>query len=242
MVRRNSEKLETGLKLSMNKNSVYKWLLFDADGTVFDYDKSEEYALKKTLEYFDHSFKTDYLISYHCINEEVWKEHEKGVISKEELKIERFIKLFGEYGIRINPEIFSKDYLKNLAQTSFLLPDAEETLAELFNRYRMIIITNGFKEIQRPRFDKSSIKKYFEKIIVSDEINAAKPNTEYFDAVFKEINYPDKKEVLVIGDGLTSDIQGGINYELDTCWVNRGSLVNDTGLNIKYEIAGLAIF
>ncbi len=103
----------------------------------------------------------------------------------------------------------------------------------------MIIITNGFKEVQRPRFDRSSIKKYFEKIIVSDEINAAKPSTEYFDAVFKEINYPDKKEVLVIGDGLTSDIQGGINYKLDTCWINRNSILNDSGLKIKYEVSDI---
>jgi len=213
--------------------------LFDADGTLFDYDLAEKTALKNTFENFNFEFKYFYLDEYHKINDFLWKEYERGNIKQDDLKVKRFYLLFEKINMTLTPGSFSRKYLVNLSKGNFLLPDAEEIVNVLRINYKLAIITNGLKEVQRPRFESSTIKNSFEKIIISDEINAAKPDGKYFDVVFNEINNPGKKEVLVIGDSLTSDIKGGINYGLDTCWFNPGQAINNLGFQEKYEVANL---
>ena len=117
-----------------------------------------------------------------------------------------------------------------------LLPGAAETIHKLHPDHKMLIVTNGIADVQRPRFDNSEIKRYFENIIISDEIGAAKPAAEFFDIAFKAMGEPDKKDVMIIGDSLTSDMAGGIKYGIDTCWYNPNKTQNTTSMNITYEI------
>lgn len=215
----------------------YRWLLFDADDTLFDYPKAETKALQWTFEELGFTFRTDYLPVYHKYNSQVWRELEQGQVTPQELRTKRFKLLFGEIGLETDPQVFSRLYLKNLARGSDLIDGATETLQQLSRDYHIGLVTNGLADVQRPRLESSSIRPFIEKIFISEELGAAKPAGAFFDLVFKSIGDPLKDEVLMIGDGLTSDMLGGVQYGLHTCWYNPAG--NATDLPVTYQIHAL---
>jgi len=217
----------------------YKWLLFDADGTLFDYDNAEVTALKTTFENSGAYFSDLYHQRYRQINVGLFKDLEKGLISSVELRTKRFELLFSEFDIDVDVKEFSKFYLKNLSENSMLISGALETIRHLYPEHKMLLVTNGIADVQRSRFDNSAIKKYFEDIIISDEVGFAKPATEFFDTAFTSMGQPAKEDVMIIGDSLTSDMTGGVKYQIDTCWYNPSKVQNENNLNITYEIIEL---
>ncbi len=223
--------------------SGYSWLLFDADGTLFDFDRAEVQALRRTLDQAGDRLAPDeashYRETFRRINGDLWRLFENGGISQDNLKVERFARLVAETGLPGDPHQLSELYLANLAQNSDLLPGAEEILASLSGEYRLALITNGLKAVQRPRFGRSSIIHYFDVTVISEEVGHAKPDPQIFDVTFAQMGWPSRDEVLIIGDSLTSDIAGGINYGIDTCWYNPARLPRPDGLAITYEINDL---
>ena len=217
----------------------YKWLLFDLDGTLFDYDKGEKIAFQQTFIDFTLDYQDEYLKNYDSINKELWKKFELGEIEVSVLKVERFELLLNKIGHKRNAEEFSKKYQNNLSNCTYLLDGVEDLLSELEKRYRMMLITNGLKAVQRPRLKNSSIKNYFTDIVISEEVGSAKPDKKIFDIAFEKMNTTEKSEVLMIGDSLTSDIAGGINYGLDTCWLNPNSQ-SSNGLKPVFEIKNIS--
>jgi len=217
----------------------YEWLLFDADGTLFDYNKAELLALKGTFKDFDVKFSDSYLQTYRQINNGLFKDFEKGLVSSLELRTKRFELLFSEYNIELGILDFSNKYLKKLSENSMLLDDALQTISKLYPDFKMLLVTNGLSDVQRPRFDNSKIKDCFEDIIISDEVGVAKPSTAFFDIAFKTMDKPDKNDVMIIGDSLSSDMAGGINYGIDTCWYNSQNDKNEHNINVTYEIHDL---
>ena len=217
----------------------YKHLLFDADGTLFDYDKSEANALAMAFELSGFSFKKDYLNVYRRINHKLWLDFEQGLIDPAAIRERRFEELFNELHLHQDVKEFSEAYLENLSYKTNLVDGAEELIKLLWKKYTLSIITNGLAVVQRRRLESSVLFKYIDHIIISEEINYVKPSVEYFKYVFNELGNPDKKEVLIIGDGLTSDIQGGVNFGIDTCWFNPQRKPNETAMKITYEIYSL---
>ena len=120
-----------------------------------------------------------------------------------------------------------------------LIEGAQETVQALHGRAGLVLITNGLKEVQTARLAKSGIGVYFAHVVISEEVGAAKPDRVIFDAAFDKMRRPRKEEVLIIGDGLSSDIQGGHDYGIDTCWFNPGRKPRAFDLPIRYEIARL---
>jgi len=165
----------------------YEVIIFDADETLFDFKKSERYALKNTMI----EFGIDYDENYHL---KVYKD--------------------------IND-------------------DRIAVIEKLHKNHRLIIITNGLKDVQDNRIRKSVIGGYFDDIVVSDEIEVSKPDPRIFEHTLKNINHTDKTKVLMVGDSLTSDIQGGINFGIDTCWFNSNKIINKSAINPTYEISNL---
>ncbi len=212
----------------------YIWLLFDADDTLFNYPQAEAKALHWTFEEVGLSFKPEYLPIYHKVNRQVWQEFEQGTLSAFDLRTKRFSLLFNELGIESDPHLFSPLYLKNLARGSDLITGAAETLNSLSKKYHIGLVTNGLADVQRPRLQNSSIYTLIEKIFISEEMGAVKPEAAYFDLVFDEIGHPKKEEVLIIGDSLTSDMLGGIQYGIHTCWFNPARKTTD--LPVTYQI------
>ncbi|MBL1215243.1 MAG: noncanonical pyrimidine nucleotidase, YjjG family [Ignavibacteriae bacterium] len=217
----------------------YKWLLFDLDGTLFDYDKGERIAFQKTFNDFGLDYKDEYLSIYDLINKDLWKKFERGEIEVSTLKVERFELLLTQIDHKKNAAEFSKKYQTNLSNCTFLLEGVEELLSELEGSFKMMLITNGLKAVQRPRLKNSSIKNYFSDIVISEEVGSAKPDKKIFDTAFEKMNMPKKSEVLMIGDSLSSDIAGGIHYGLDTCWLNSNKQ-SANGLKPVFEIINIS--
>lgn len=217
----------------------YTWLLFDADGTLFDYDAAETAALSKTLIDNGIEYSNHHLTRYKSINSALWKMFEEGTTSPDSLKVTRFTLLSQQFSFNVDGEKLSKDYLYNLSQCTHLFKDTFDSLKKLHKKFKIAIITNGLKEVQRPRFAKSEIGRFMDEIIISDEIGMVKPNPDIFDYAFEKMGMPSKEEVIIIGDSLPSDIKGGISYGIDTCWFNPGNYITKQKISITYIVQNL---
>lgn len=218
----------------------YEVIIFDADETLFDFEKSEREAFKNTMLEFNINYDEDYHLKlYKDINTAIWKELEEGLITQKELKVERFKRLSDKLNAGFDENEFAKAYMKNLSQASFLYDDSEHLLETLHKDYRITVVTNGLIDVQTTRIKKSIIAKYFEDVVISEEVEVLKPDPKIFEIALKNINYTDKSKVLLVGDSLTSDIQGGVNFNIDTCWYNPNKIVNSTELKPTYEINNL---
>ena len=218
----------------------YEIIIFDADETLFDFEKSEKDALKNTILEFNIEYDENYHLKvYKEINSAIWKELEDGLITQKKLKVERFKRLSDRLKAEFDEVQFTKAYTKHLSNASFLYDDSITIVENLHKDYRLSMITNGLKDVQDNRIRKSIIAKYFEDIVVSEEVDVAKPDPKIFEHALNNIKHTDKSKVLMVGDSLTSDIQGGINFGIDTCWFNPNKIINKTGINPTYEISNL---
>ncbi len=219
----------------------YELLLFDADGTLYDFEKTEKYALRKTFEYFNLEYFEDvFLPIFKKVNLQIWKEFERNEISAKKLKSERFARFFNEIGLNnTNASEFGNMYLVHLSEENSLLPGARELIEELSKKFRMAIITNGLTLVQRKRLYNSALTRYWDEIIISEEIGYTKPNKEIFEITLNKLNCSDKNKALMIGDKLSSDILGGINSGIDTCWFNPEKKINSSEIKPTYEIVKL---
>ncbi|SEU00903.1 YjjG family noncanonical pyrimidine nucleotidase [Paenibacillus sp. NFR01] len=220
----------------------YDVILFDADDTLFDYGMAESNALYQAFAHFGLPTGAEtYADSYKAINAALWKDLEQGRISSAVLRVERFNRLFAENKLEYDPEAFSDAYLRFLGEGTFLIQGAVELLGALKD-CRLAVITNGIRDVQLSRIGGSPLREAFEEIIISEVAGSQKPETGIFDYAFAKLGLSaaDKARVLIVGDSLTSDIQGGINYGIDTCWFNPLNKTNGSGLKPKYEIRDLA--
>jgi YjjG family noncanonical pyrimidine nucleotidase len=197
----------------------YQWLLFDADGTLFDYDTAEASALRNAFRIERLEFSAEIEAVYRQINKQVWQAFENGQISSQDLRVERFQQLFSQFKLNADPSAFSRLYLACLAQSSQLIDGAQELVFQLRAQgYHLAIVTNGIADVQRSRLAASALAGCFEGLFISEELGSAKPDPAFFEAVFQQLGHPEKSGVLVIGDSLSSDIRGGQAFQLDTCW------------------------
>jgi YjjG family noncanonical pyrimidine nucleotidase len=218
---------------------IYEWLLFDADGTLFDYDRAEASALRRTFEEMGRPFEPGHAEVYRRINGQIWLEFEQGRISQERLRTRRFELLFDAVGVELQPAAFSTRYLRNLAQGTDLIDGALDVIQALHGRMGLMLITNGLQEVQRPRFARSALNGYFAGLVISEEVGAAKPDARIFDVAFERMGHPRREAVLMVGDSLTSDMRGAADYGIDSCWFNPGQGPRDPDVEVGYEIRDL---
>ncbi|HLO32879.1 MAG TPA: YjjG family noncanonical pyrimidine nucleotidase [Anaerolineales bacterium] len=218
----------------------YPWLFFDADGTLFDYDRAEATALRKSFALHDLQFEAGYLDTYRQINHGLWQALERQEIKQDVLRVRRFELLLQALQLQGSPDQFSTTYVEQLGLCTDLIEGAYEVLQSLHETSRIAIVTNGLQAVQRSRLEHSSIRNFITELIISEEVGAAKPGAAYFEAAFAKTGHPDKREVLIIGDSLSSDIQGGADYGLDTCWYNPTEQAKPDALRpVTYEIRRL---
>lgn len=222
---------------------TYTHLLFDADDTLFDYPKAESRALLGTLEYEGLPGTAEVMEAYQMINQQLWREFEQGTVTLASLRTERFARLFTQLELKTRSEVslISEYYLDRLGEGHDLIDGAYDICSTLIEAgYRLSIITNGIKKVQTSRIAKSPLNGMFEQIIVSEDTGYQKPHPGIFDHAFNKLGITDKSRVMIIGDSLTSDMQGGINYGIATCWFNPQGKPNTLGLQPTYEIRSLA--
>lgn len=219
--------------------SDYELVFLDADETIFDFKRAESYALGQAFEQFDLEFSQGAAGDYEEINTGLWLLFEKGQMEQEFLKVERFRLLFERMGVTPDARLFSEAYIEWLSKASFLIEGAEDICRYLSGKYKLAVITNGIKKVQDSRIGNSAIRKYLSAIIISEEAKSSKPNGGIFDYACRLLSFHDKRKMIIVGDSLSSDIRGGIDYGIDTCWANFASRKNASGLMPTYEIRSL---
>ena len=212
----------------------YDFLLFDADGTLLDFHKSEYEALWETLEINGIQPTDDKIKLYSGINDSLWKLHEKGEMTKSVLLVRRFELLLEALGECMDAQKLSSDYISRISQKGYVLDGAEKMCRALLGKARMVIVTNGLEVVQRGRYARCGIDRYFENVFISDKIGFQKPSVHFFEAVATCIDGFDKSRALIIGDSLSSDIKGGINFGIDTCWYNPDGKECPADMNITH--------
>jgi len=197
-------------------------LLFDLDNTILDFDKGERAALSEAFRRFQIEPTEKLLEDYHRINIKFWERLEKGEITRIEVLEGRFDELFRLYGIDCTGEKIQGVYEKNLGTHFDFMAGAKELLEKLYEKNDLYIVSNGCAEIQASRIEGANLRKYFKDFFVSENIGYDKPDKRFFDYCFLSIPDFERERAIVIGDSLTSDIKGGKNAGVRTCWFNIG--------------------
>ncbi len=216
--------------------SKYTTLLFDADATLMDFHRSEKEAVKECLEFFSLPSGEDIIAKYSEINAGYWKMLERGEIEKEKLYPARWRSLIDHYGFKCNAVDISNKYIERLATKSYMLDGALALCERLHGRFKMYIVTNGQKDIQKSRLFPSPIFKFFDGCFISEDLGYEKPSVMFFDEVASRIPNYDPDKTIIIGDSLTSDMQGGINAHIDTCWYNPDGKALPDGYDLTYIV------
>ena len=215
----------------------YKYLLFDLDHTLLDFDAAEDIALSQLLKEEGVAEIQAYKDYYVPMNKALWKDLEQKKITKKELVNTRFAKLFAHFGIEKDGAYLAERYQFFLSKQGQTFPGVEDLLKNLINQgYELYAATNGITFIQTGRLEQSGIAPYFKQIFISEQLHTQKPDAEFYEKIGSRIPNFDKKYALMIGDSLSADIQGGENAGIDTVWYNPQHLENKTQANPTYEV------
>lgn len=223
----------------------YQYLLWDIDGTILNFKESEKAAIKALFKKYNFGECTDEMVSrYSDINVKYWQALERNEMTKPDILVERFREFFRLEGIEVDKAVpFNSDYQIALGDTVVFCENAFDILKkQKALGYTLIAVTNGTEIAQSKKLKLSGLDNIFDYIYISELVGAEKPNKAFFDYVFSEtgINDDNIRSVLIIGDSLTSDIKGGNNSGIDTCWYNKDKQSNYLDIDITYEVDSLS--
>ena len=221
---------------------MFKVILWDVDATLLDFEKAEEAGIRGCFAKFSLGECTDEMLeAYKVMNRRYWQMLEKGEIEKPVLLVKRFEDFLNAYGLDASVAAgFNELYQILLGDTVVFYDHALETVQTLKGKVLQCAVTNGTKVAQDRKLKNSGLDKEFDHIFISEVVGIEKPNKEFFDAVFAKIGEFSGDEVLIVGDSLTSDIQGGVNAGIRTCWFNPKGAENTSMLKPDYEITDVA--
>lgn len=218
----------------------YKSVFFDADDTLFDYVAAEREAFALTARAFGLGERLEEAHAlYRVHNHDVWRELERGEITQDELKVDRFRRLLRALGVDETPAPeMSPYYLDRLSEQTQLLPGAEEAVRAAGERHTLVLVTNGLTTVQRRRFADAPITRHFQRILISEELGVAKPDPAIFAPAMKEFGLR-PEDVLLVGDSTSSDMPAAQNAGMDFCWINPGRNPVPAGLRAKYVVGSV---
>lgn len=219
---------------------------WDVDGTLLDFVYSQRYAITKCFRTIGREIIEDEMKLYARINDDYWKRLELGEITKKELLPGRFVTLFSALGIEnVDVESFCQEYQEALGSVFSYLDDSLTLCRNLRGRVKQYVITNGVTSTQYSKLKLSGLADVMDGIFISEQIGFPKPNPEFFDYCMEHMEKEhstkalDKRRILIVGDSLTSDIKGGIQAGIPTCWYNNKGAANHTYYKPDYEISCL---
>ncbi|MBR5125629.1 MAG: YjjG family noncanonical pyrimidine nucleotidase, partial [Oscillospiraceae bacterium] len=205
------------------------------------FQKAEHIAIRKAIREAGVEPTDAICARYSQINKLQWEMLERGETTREEVLVNRFGLLFEELGHAVDKVAVARNYERLLGIGHYYLPGAEETVKKiLFGKYRLFLASNGTASVQKGRMTSADLYPYFEQAFVSQEIGHNKPSIAYFEGCFARIPGFDREKAMIVGDSLTSDILGGINAGLKTCWVNPNGKTAPEHIRPDYEIRSLA--
>ena len=214
----------------------YDWVLFDADETLFHFDSFT--GLKCLFAKFGVDFTKQDYDEYEQINKPLWVLYQKGEITVQEIVYRRFKKWVDR--LEVTAEDLNSEYMVVMADVCVPIDGALELLCELkHNQIKLGIITNGMISLQKARLEKTKLIDFFDVLVISEQVGASKPNIAIFEYAFNLMRKPEKNKVLMIGDNLESDILGGNNFGIDTCWFNLNNKLIIKNIIPKYQTNSL---
>lgn len=200
--------------------AYYNCLLLDVDGTLMDFEAAEHKAFMETMAHFELPATNEVLEQYLTINKSLWAALEQGRIKRDKLVVERFEKLLAQLGAAGNAGEMNQWYLTQLGTHADLMPGAMEAVAELAEVATLAVVSNGVERVQLNRLDASGLGEFMDGVFISERVGVEKPNRRFFETALKQLGIENRSRVLVVGDSLTADIQGGKGAGLATCWFN----------------------
>ena len=215
-------------------------VFLDLDDTILDFHRAEDAAIRRTLHAL-HLPQSDAVAArYSAINAEQWRRLERGEITRDQVKTERFAMLFAELGVQRDTAKARDIYETFLSQGHYFIPGAPELLEALYGRYDLYLVSNGGGRVQSGRLDSAGIRRYFRGIFISEQMGVTKPSPAFFDACFAAIPDFDRVQAVIVGDSLTSDILGGLRSGLRTVWFNPEHKPPRPDIPADHEIHALA--
>lgn len=225
--------------MGRKEDFVIKTVLFDLDDTLLDFHKAEAIALRKTLIALELEPSEATIARYSEINAAQWRLLEEGKLTREQVLTRRFSILFDELGVERSSAQAKKIYEHLLGIGHYFIPGAPEVLAALAPKYDLYLVSNGTATVQESRLESAGIEPYFKNIFISQAIGFDKPQKEFFDRCFAQIPNFVREEAIIVGDSLTSDMRGGCNAGIRTCWFNPHRKPRCAEIPVDYEIAAL---
>ncbi|KJG57904.1 dUMP phosphatase [Photobacterium kishitanii] len=214
----------------------YQWILFDADETLFHFDAFR--GLQLMFSRHNIVFSNSDFEQYEAINKPLWVDYQNGIISATELQNIRFETWAA--ALSLSTEQLNTAFLKAMADICTPLAGAKSMLEALSQHAKLGIITNGFTALQEIRLERTGFADFFDVLIISEQVGVAKPDVKIYDYACQQMNITQRQQVLMVGDNPHSDILGGINAGMDTCWLNSDQKPLPKGITPTYTIASLA--
>lgn len=224
---------------------MIKTIFFDLDDTLLDFTRAEREALTRAFRRFDVDPTPAVLDRYHELNRQQWELLEEGKLTRPQVLLRRFDLLFAELGLDRSSRQVCDAYENLLAQGHWFVPGALELLEALSPRYGLYLASNGAAAVQRSRLESAGILPYFKGVFISEEVGFDKPSPAFFRAVFAAVPGFSRETALMVGDSLTSDIRGGRNAGIRTCWFDphgaapRPDVVPDWRITALDQLPGL---
>jgi len=215
---------------------TYECIFFDADETLFYFDAFR--GLKLAFSHFGVNFNWRDYQEYQTVNKALWKEYQNGDISAQQLQHQRFSTWANK--LPVTASDLNSAFQVAMAEICAPIEGAISLINALKGKYKLGIITNGFTDLQQARLDRTGLRAHFDALVISEQIGIAKPHPGIFEHALSLMGNPDRKQVLMVGDTLESDILGGINAGLDTCWLNSDNKPSPEGITPQYQVSSLA--
>lgn len=203
-------------------------VLIDIDDTLFDFRKSSYQALVKAFSEIGFSFGEQEMREYEVFNNQMWKSFELGEIEKDFIYAERFRRYFASIGLNADPVEINRRYLLALAEGRNFMPHCRELLQALHGKYLVVVVTNGDTYAQERRIEISGMAQYFDYVFISEQLGTKKPEKDFYDKVFQAIGPARRKSAIMVGDSLSSDMQGGRNAGIPTCFYGKREAADES--------------
>lgn len=220
---------------------MIKVILWDVDGTLLDFGASEACAIRACFEQFGLGQCPDGMLErYSQINQRYWRALERGELSKPQVLRGRFEEFFAQEGIQFDDvDAFNHEYQVRLGDTVVFRDGSDALVRDLRGRVRQYAVTNGTLTAQRRKLEKSGLDRLLDGAFISDQLGVEKPDRRFFDLVFAAIGTCAPGEAMIVGDSLTSDMQGGRNAGILCCWYDPCNRPAPSGLTLDYHIQNL---